>query len=253
MTAHLGEMTTVEAAAAVSERTVVLLPVGAFEQHGPGLPLATDQIRAEAVCERVAAALPAEVVIGPSLPVGISPHHLAFAGTVSLRPETFVAVLREYVDSLAASGWRRFLVVTGHGGNNAALGTLVQGLLHDRPDIELAWTPLTPLASTVVAQMGVSEVHGHSGEAETAQMLHVAPDLVRRDLLEPGTTTLDQLDATGRLARRPGHPVLAVRYDRLSRNGVLGDPTRADPDQGRAVVDAITAQIVGFVEEWIAT
>jgi len=253
VTARLGEMTTLEAHEAVSTRTVVLLPVGAFEQHGPGLPLATDQIRAEAVCERVAESLPDDVVIGPSLPVGVSPHHLAFTGTVSLRPATFVAVLREYVDSLAASGWRRFLVVTGHGGNNSALGTLAQTLLHDRPDLELAWTPLTPLASGVVADMGVSEVHGHSGEAETAQMLHVAPQLVRRDQLEAGTTRLDELDATGRLARRPGHPVLSVRYDRLSPIGVLGDPRRADAEQGRDIVDTITHQIVDFVEEWIAT
>lgn len=253
MSRRLGEMTTVEASDSAAAGDVVLLPVGAFEQHGPGLPLATDQIRAEAVAELVASRLPDHVVVGPSLPVGVSPHHTAFAGTVTLAPSTFATVLREYVDSLAAHGWSRFLVVTGHGGNNAALGTLVQQLLHDRPDLELAWTPLTSLAADVVADLGVGEVHGHSGEAETAQMLHVAPHLVRRDRLARGTTDLHQLDPLARLSRRPGHPSLAVRYDRLSPIGVLGDPCRASPEDGRLLVEAIVERITAFVEEWLKT
>lgn len=250
---RLAEMTTDEAAAAVRRGTVVVLPVGAFEQHGPGLPLATDLVRAEAVAARVAAALPESVVVGPTLPVGISPHHLGFAGTVSLRPSTFVTVLREYVDSLALHGWRRFLVVTGHGGNNAALGTLVQELMQDRPDLELAWTPVTGVAADAVADMQVSEVHGHSGEAETAQMLYVAPHLVRTDRLEPGTTRLDELEPLPRLTRRAGHPTIAVRWDRLAANGVLGDPRRATADDGRVIIDRVTERIVAFLEEWLRT
>lgn len=248
---RLGHMTTGEAAAAAAAGTVVVLPVGAFEQHGPGLPLATDQIRAEAVADRVADALQDRVVVGPGLPVGVSPHHLAFAGTVSLPPALFAAVLREYVESLASHGWRRFLVVTGHGGNNAALGTLAQELLRDRPDVELAWTPVTALARTALDAMDVSDVHGHSGEAETAQMLHVAPELVRRDALAPGTTRSAQLDPLARLARSVTHPALALPYDRLSASGVLGDPTVATADEGRAIVDEVVGRLVDFVKSWV--
>ncbi|MEO9322552.1 creatininase family protein [Nocardioides sp. C4-1] len=250
MTYRLSEMTTDDAAAAVARGTVVLLPVGALEQHGPGLPLGTDQIRADALVERVAAELPDAVVIGPPVPVGVSPHHTAFAGTVTLRPATFVAVLREYVDSLAHHGWRRFLVVTGHGGNNAALGVLAQELMADRPELELAWAPVTASAPGAVADLDRAEVTGHSGEAETAQMLHVAPHLVRSDLLEPGTTTLDQLDPVPRLARHAGPPTLAVTYDRLSANGVLGDPRTATADAGRAIYDEATQRLVSFLKEW---
>jgi creatinine amidohydrolase len=250
-TSHrLGELTTDEAAAAVARGTVVLLPVGAFEQHGPGLPLATDQVRADAVCDLVGERLPERVVVGPPVPVGVSPHHLAFAGTMTLRPATFVAVVREYVESLAGHGWRRFLVVTGHGGNNAALGVLTQDLLRERPDLEVAWTPVTALASDVVAGLDVSEVHGHSGEAETAQMLHVAPHLVRTERLTPGTTRLDELDPLARLARRSGPPTLPLPYDRLSANGVLGDPRRATADDGRTLVETVVDRIVDFVTDW---
>ncbi|MGJ9411520.1 creatininase family protein [Aeromicrobium sp. CF4.19] len=253
MSNRLADMTTHEAADAVRRGTTVLLPVGAFEQHGPGLPLATDIVRAEAVVERVADQLGDGVVVGPSVPVGVSPHHLAFAGTLSLRPATFVAVLHEYLQALAGHGWRRVLIVTGHGGNNAALGVLAQDVLRDLPDLELAWTPVTALAADHVGAMDVSEVHGHSGEAETAQMLHVAPDSVRRDLLEPGTTTLDELDPLSHLARTHGPPTLALPYDRLSKNGVLGDPRRATVDDGRAIIDLVTQRIVTFLAEWSTT
>ncbi|GGF40037.1 creatininase [Marmoricola endophyticus] len=249
----LGHMTTLEAADAAAAGTVVLLPVGAFEQHGSGLPLATDQIRAEAVVERLADALGGAAVIGPGVPVGVSPHHSAFAGTISLRPALFVAVVREYVESLAAHGWRRFLVVTGHGGNNAALGTLTQELMRDRPDLEVAWAPVTAVARSAVAELEVTEVSGHSGEAETSQMLHVAPGLVRSDLLRPGTTRLDELDGFARLARSVSQPSVALPYDRLAASGVLGDPRRATAADGRQIVDEVVERLTSFVKEWLDT
>jgi len=96
-----------------------------------------------------------------------------------------------------------------------------------------------------------AEVTGHCGESETAQMLHVAPHLVHTDRLAPGSTALDQLDPLSRLARRTA-PALARRYDRLSANGVLGDPTTATADQGRAIVDAVTTELVDYLQEWLA-
>ncbi|GAB2495737.1 creatininase family protein [Nocardiopsis aegyptia] len=248
---RLAEMTTVEAEHAVTASPLVLVPAGAFEQHGPGLPLATDLVRAESVVQRVADRLRGRAVIGPSLPVGVSPHHLAFAGTISLSTTVFRALVREYLDGLYRHGWRKVLVITGHGGNNAALTTIAQDLLADLPDLEFAWTPLTPLAGDIVAGMATSEVHGHSGEAETAQMLHLAPELVRDDRLAPGTTELSELDGLARLARRPGHPVTQVRYDRLSAGGVLGDPCTARPEDGAAIVAAIVDRVTDYAEEWL--
>lgn len=250
-TRRLGEMTTAEAADAVVSSPVVIVPAGAFEQHGPGLPLATDLVRAEHVAERVADLLAGPAVIGPTVPVGVSPHHLAFAGTVTITTTTLAAVLREYADSLHRHGWRKILVVTGHGGNDATLATVAQDLLTTHPDLQFAWTPLTALAADVIAGMGVEEVHGHSGEAETAQMLAVAPHLVQRGLLVAGSTRLADLDALGAVSRRTGGPNLTVRYDRLSANGVLGDPRRATPEDGAALVDAIVARIADFVTEWL--
>ena len=108
---------------------------------------------------------------------------------------------------------------------------------------------MTALAGDVVAAMDTSEVHGHSGEAETAQMLHLAPDQVRPERLRPGTTALDQLEPLPRLSRSR-YPALAVGYDRLSPDGVLGDPRRATADDGRTIIDRATARLVAFVKEW---
>jgi creatinine amidohydrolase len=251
-TFRLGEMTSEEAAAAAAGAgTVVLVPVGAFEQHGPGMALATDLVRAEHVAERVAAGLGGRAVIGPSVPVGVSPHHMAFAGTVTLTTTTFAAVMREYAGSFHRHGWRRVLVITGHGGNNATLTTVAQDLLTTHPDLQFAWTPLTALAADVVAGMGVSEVHGHSGEAETAQMLFLAPHLVRRDRLSAGPTRRADLGPLAAATLRPGPPNLTGRYDQLSANGVLGDPRRATAEDGAALVDAIVRRITDFVAEWL--
>lgn len=248
---RLTEMTTYEAADAVTASPVVIIPAGAVEQHGPAMALATDWVRAERVAELVAAELGGRAVIGPPLPVGVSPHHLAFAGTISLTTTTFAALVREYADNLYRNGWRKVLVITGHGGNNATLTTVAQDLLTTHPDLGFAWTPLTALAREVVTEMRVSEVHGHCGEAETAQMLHLAPDLVHPDRLAAGATSHDDLDPTARLGYQGGHPTLTVRYDTISANGVLGDPRRATRDDGRKIIDVAVARIASFVREWL--
>lgn len=247
---RLDHMTTLEAADAVRRRPVVVLPAGALEQHGPGLPLGTDTIRAERLVERLVDELPESLVVGPTIPVGVSPHHLPFAGTLTLRTATFAAVVTEYVTGLHRHGWRKILIVTGHGGNAAALGTVVQDLLVTHPDLELAWSGITGLARDAVRDMDVSEVHGHSGEAETAQMLALAPELVHTDRLVAGTTELDQLEGLPRLTR-VGQPHVTVTWDRLSERGVLGDPTRATVDHGRAVLDEALSRLVHFVKGWL--
>jgi creatinine amidohydrolase len=95
----------------------VVLPVGSTEQHAY-LSLATDSILAERVS--VEAAEPLGVLVLPAMPFGVAPGFAAFPGTVSLRPETLVAVVSEVLDTLYGQGFRRFLVVNGHGGNEAA-------------------------------------------------------------------------------------------------------------------------------------
>ena len=116
----LADLTWPEVQELVHQVTVVLLPPGACEQHGPGMTLATDIVLATELCRQVSARLFPRVLVAPPIPWGLSDQHLGFPGTISLHPETFYLVIRDAVTSLLGHGFRRFLLVNGHGGNMAA-------------------------------------------------------------------------------------------------------------------------------------
>ncbi|HEY3561863.1 MAG TPA: creatininase family protein [Kribbella sp.] len=244
----LAEMTTDEAAAAVRESPLVIVPVGAQEQHGGGMAMSTDTVRAVGIADRVAERLAGRAVIAPPVPYGVSPHHMAFAGTMTLSPATFLQVLRDLIASLHTHGWHQFLVITGHGGNNAALSVLAQEYVGTA--ITFAWTPVTSVVSDLITN--VSAVHGHAGEAETAQMLYLAPELVQADRLEPGATTLDDLTTTARLSRQTRGPRLSVGFDEYHKRGVLGDPRHATAAEGRLLVETAADRIAAFADELLS-
>lgn len=210
--------------------------------------MSTDTVRAVGVAELVAERLAGRAVVAPPLTYGVSPHHMAFAGTMTLSPATFAAVVRELVDSLYQHGWRQFLVVTGHGGNNAALSVLAQEYVHS--DLTFAWTPLTEIVSDLITD--VSEVHGHAGEAETSQMLYLAPELVHSEQLEPGALTFDELSTPARLSRTKQGPRMSVGFDVYHKRGVLGDPRRATAEQGRLLVETAADRIAAFADELLS-
>ncbi len=115
----------------VDDRCV--LPLGSTEQHA-GLSLCTDAILAERVA--LDATEPLEIPVYPAMPFGCSPYFTAFPGTISLRVETLLAVARDVIGSMYSSGFRRVLIVNGHGGN-AAVGNLCRELMADRPEMSL--------------------------------------------------------------------------------------------------------------------
>jgi creatinine amidohydrolase/Fe(II)-dependent formamide hydrolase-like protein len=118
---YLAELTWPEAKEAFAAAEVVLIPLGSNEQHGPGMTLATDITLATAVAGRVAERMRPRAIVAPSLPFGLSPHHMRFPGTISLQPATFSAVLFDTMRSLKAHGAKRFFLLNGHGGNQAML------------------------------------------------------------------------------------------------------------------------------------
>src|ERR671915_92545 len=120
----LAELTWPEAKEAFAAAEVVLIPLGSNEQHGPGMTLATDIALATAVAGRVAERLRPRAIVAPSLPFGLSPHHMRFPGTITLQPATFGAVLLETMRSLQQHGAKRFFLLNGHGGNQAILSVI---------------------------------------------------------------------------------------------------------------------------------
>jgi creatinine amidohydrolase len=208
----------------VAPSTVLLVPVGSFEQHGPHLPLHTDTTIAVAVAERAAEVLTGEwgpVLIGPPIAYGASGEHQSFPGTVSIGTQALHTILVELVRS--ATTWAtRVVLVNGHGGNLAGLRSAVRQLRYEGRDV--CWVPCA-----------VPGGDAHAGQVETSVMLHLRPDAVdmgRAEVgnLEPIERLLPALVAGGIVA--------------VSPNGVLGDPRAASAETGARLLEAMTTDVV---------
>jgi creatinine amidohydrolase/Fe(II)-dependent formamide hydrolase-like protein len=208
-------------------RDTVVVALGATEQHGRHLPLATDALLGDELARAVAHRL--EAFVAPTVRVGCSAHHLDFAGTLSVQDETFHAIVADLVRSLARGGFRRIVLLPSHGGNFAPLAVALEKLGPVEGVRLVALTDLTALMR--IAAVGERE-HGvplgegglHAGEWETSMMLSVRPELVNMSQAEAGFTgelqaALERLFADGTKA--------------LSENGAIGDPARASAEHGR--------------------
>jgi len=164
---------------------IALLPVASTEQHGPHLATGVDDFLCSEVCRRTAVKLAPKqlVVVAPTVWFGLADHHVAFGGTFSISLATYHAVLRDLCRSILQAGFRRIVLVNGHGGNIQALATLTGELTR-----ELA----APIAATTYFMEGTSEAaeiledqNGvmHACEAETSMMMAAHPDLVDRTRL----------------------------------------------------------------------
>jgi creatinine amidohydrolase len=207
---------------------IALVPIGSQEQHADHLPMGTDTMLAEAVVDGALERLgDTEVVRLPALPFGHSPHHL-FAAAVSLRASTLQAVLADVLDSLATSGFRRVLVVNGHGGNDEIMRLAVK---------EYALQADVALAACSYFSLGDGGTPGHAGHYETSLMLAAHPDLVRGREPRPDVTPPP-------LFAEPPYPGLTVeRHGEWARvGGSTDNATAATAEDGAALLeDRVTA------------
>ena len=243
----LGSNTWTDAAAAGTD--LALLPVGSTEQHGPHAPLSTDTLLAEAVAAAGAGAYDGEVAVAPALPFGVSAEHRRFAGTLWLSPEAFRAAVRDVVGSLRHHGFRRVVLVNGHGGNVDALAEVAASVTREAAAYVVPFTWFRSVDfEAVAAEAGVESVDmGHAGAAETALLRATHPGLVHEERVG---------DARDGAADRWGEWVqgvnLAYDADEFSENGTVGDPSAGDAALGEALLAAAgdaLAEVVSAVAD----
>lgn len=195
------------------ERPLVLVPIGSTEQHGPHLPLETDTLVATAVARELAGRIGGWAT--PAVSIGASGEHHGFPGVMSIGTSALRLVVVELVRSLSL--WAgRVVLVNGHGGNVPAVTRAVDQLHVEGHAV--SWVAC------------VADGDAHAGRTETSLVLHLAPELVRKEHAEPGETRplaemLPDLVAHG------------VRW--LSPNGVLGDPTGATAAEGAELFETM--------------
>jgi creatinine amidohydrolase/Fe(II)-dependent formamide hydrolase-like protein len=219
----VGELTFREVGALLRADSILCLPIGAMEQHGPHLPLNTDTVLADAISHRVVERWGEihDLWLLPPLAIGLSREHAWASGTLSLSVAGMTALLR--------------LIVNGHGGNRGILEALGRELRADF-GLNICTLHIGALISPV-PDAGVPEIH--AGKDETSVMLALAPDLVRREAMAALQASKDG-DAIRDIILDPAASFAWTSEDvRLAASGVIGDARAASAEHGQAIVERI--------------
>jgi creatinine amidohydrolase len=232
---QLENLTWPEIAAQLSMNgAMLLLPIGATEQHGPHLPVNTDTLIAESACWYASAKTGVPVL--PALPYTVSIGHTTkWPGTFSLLHETLIASLRQIAAWSAATGWKRLLLVNSHFGNDASVRVAVDQIrLIELGSLQIAARNTFDLTPSIWSYFISDARDLHANKAETDLLLFLAPELVREEKIE------DDPDRTGA-------SVFSYPVAQTSLNGVTGTPSKATAEQGNRLFleigDALTALV----------
>src|SRR5579862_7989262 len=233
-----GEMTWPQIKEAAARPCVAIVPIATLEDHGPHLPIDTDLLLCASVCELAASRAADRVVLVPPINHGYSPHHMDFPGAITIGPHTLIDYGVDVCRSLAHHGFKRILIVNGHGSNTPFIDIIAR--------LSVVETGVLAAAVNYWAAPGVREVAerlresdkiggmNHACEFETSIYLAIAPELV------------DTEKAVRELSHRPtenywtdlvagdGPLVMMEHWSALTQTGVMGDPTKASAEKGRA-------------------
>ena len=224
----------------------IIVPVGSTEQHGPTGLIGTDTICAEVLAWRTGEL--ADAVVGPTVTVGMSEHHMHFPGSVTLRPTTLILVVRDIIFSLARHGFRRFFLVNGHGGNNASINaaffevyTEAPRVLQGGDDVRCTngeWWE-TPSAQNLSAELFGERDGDHASASEVSIAAAAYPEHLKSENLDPEVAPSDRVLGPADFRRR--YP-----------DGRMGShPQLASVEAGERIIEAVAADLAKEYREFV--
>src|SRR5919198_617634 len=234
---YFAELSQPEIAAQFKKNPLVILPVGSVEQHGPHLPTGTDTLAANVIAHGVAERMDGLVL--PGTPLGVTPMHMPFEGTITLTPDTFMRLVIETCASTALHGARYLMLLNWHEGNIPSLAIAAEALHREH-----GMTVLTVQACYVAEELYGHSSNGltHGGEIEALALLAHRPDLVHLDPIDYSSDhahghKMDKLRRT-----RAYQPVLTdIRS--IAPTGWFGSPQHAPAEKGHRMLTDIAAEI----------
>lgn len=237
--------------AALPERedTVIVLPVGAIEQHGPHLPCSVDSVISAGVMGKALERLPAEVRAFGMAPItyGKSDEHLHFPGTMTLTGPTLLAMATEVGESVYRAGFRKLLLANGHGGQPQVLEMAARELRLRHGDYVVVPYHVSRVANTSGKYISEQEkrLAMHAGHSETALMLALAPETVRMDRAMANVPP----PFPSKVLSADGRPACAWTARDFGPSGVIGDPMGATREQGLDILDSLAASWVQAITD----
>jgi len=252
---YYDELTWPEVNEAVEARKVILLPIGSTEQHGPHLPLDTDNFLARSICVRAALQAPSELLVMPTIPYGYNEHALDFPGTINVHYDHFIEYCLDVCKSVAYAGFDRIVLVDGHGSNEHLCEFIGRRatLETDALVASTLWVRLAVDAFERVRESGLGGA-SHACELETSAYLYLDESRVQMDKASdhiggasghPGSRFVFSDLSKG------GGPIKLVRWtSSASLTGISGAASLATREKGEAVVEEAAANLLVFIREF---
>ena len=236
------------------ENQILLIPLGSTEQEGTHLPLGVDTYVAEAIAREVAKETGS--LTCPVLPVGYSEWFFQFSGTISLRAETFIQVLREYLSSLISHGFKKFIVINGHGGNSPGVDIVSREFIRNH-QVQIAMVQVWKIAHSLAKNIPElrENVFKHAGELMTSIMLYLHPDMVdmERARVEYVKSDKPPFKAKSSLGPAEFNGIEINLYEKaktLTKSGIMGDPLSATAENGEKILNGIKEYLIDVVNNF---
>jgi creatinine amidohydrolase len=249
MTIQMAEMTR-EQIRVIAPKTVAVLPTASIEQHGPHLPILTDTILCGAVVEQAAlrASETAPVVVAPVLCYGRSHHHRPCAGVLSLSSAAYMHALSDLLESLVLSGFKRIVVLNGHGGNSDPNAVVCTDFIQDPAHaISVAYASYWDIARDAIVSQGIlpaDEIPGHAGRFETSMVMVLRPDLVDEHGL---AQTENRPVSEGRVTTSLAGGKAQVHGAWAAGPGYTDRPSLANAADGRKMLEITVREVAAFL------